>query len=258
MSEARVVLIGWHGSTERQLRPIDRLHTQRGRVVEVVIPESTRALATPFGFARQGLRLATRLDEMHTRDPRPLVFHSFSNGGFWTLAALVQALAATPSLADAHVLTILDSAPGFPDRVRFTFTARTAPMAFMPGILRALGRPPALHHPWLTPPLTIAFGLWHLASPIQVRFMERARPVLRAFHRRSGTARPLLALYGGADPLIPIEHVESFLAACESEGIPTERLFFPTSSHVRHVFAHRDAYMRAVDDAIARASALAH
>ncbi len=245
---ARVVILGWHDATPRHLRAVARMHEARGHLVETILSESGKALGRPHGFRDLGRRLADTLARTHEARPLPLVFHSFSNAGFWTLAALLDAARSEhPFFADAHRATILDSAPGFPESIPFTFTARTAPMAFLPGLLARIGRPPAHHDRWLGPPLAALFGLWHLAAPTQVRFMERSSEVVRSAHRPSAEhpARPLLAVWGGADMLVEARYVESFLSRCEGDAIPIERLYFPTSAHVRHFVAHRAAYERA-------------
>ncbi|GAB4200039.1 MAG: hypothetical protein OHK0013_10730 [Sandaracinaceae bacterium] len=250
----RVVVLGWHDATLRHLRTVARMHELRGDRVEVVQSQSGRALSTPHGLRDEGRRLAARLARAHEVEPLPLVFHSFSNAGFWTLSATLDALAcAHPFTLDAHVATILDSAPGFPESVSASFTMRTAPMAFLPGLLARLGLPPAHHHPIFEPPLRAFFGLWHVLSPIQVRFMERAPQRVRAAHAAtpSRAARPLLAIWGGADVLVEPRFVDAFLARCEAEAIPVTRLFFPASAHVRHFVAHRAAYETAVRDFLA-------
>jgi hypothetical protein len=252
------VVLGWHDATLRHLRAVARMHALRADRVELVQSASGRALSTPRGFRDEGRRLAARLARVHEAEPLPLVFHAFSNAGFWTLSAILDALAAAhPFTLDAHVATILDSAPGFPESVSASFTARTAPMAFLPGLLVRLGLPPAHRHRWLEPPLRAFFGLWHLLSPVQVRFMESAPRRVRARHAPVPTrpARPVLAVWGGADVLVEARYVEAFLVRCEAEAIPVTRLFFPTSAHVRHFVAHRAAYETAVRDFLARAVA---
>jgi hypothetical protein len=155
------VVLGWHDATERHLRAVARMHEARGDRVQLVQSASGGALSRPHGFRDEGRRLAARLARTHEAEPLPLVFHAFSNAGFWTLSSILDALAdAHPFTLDAHAATILDSAPGLPESVTASFTARTAPMAFLPGLLVRLGLPPAHRHPWLGPPLQAFFGLW--------------------------------------------------------------------------------------------------
>jgi hypothetical protein len=254
MSAHRVVLLGWHDATPRHLRAVARMHESHGHLVTTILSEAGKDLSLPHGFRDRGRRLAASLARDHEARPLPLVFHSFSNAGFWTLSAILDALVERhPFVLDAHRATILDSAPGFPESVTAAFTARTAPMAFLPGLLARLGRPPAHHHPLLEPPLRVLFGLWHLAAPLQVRFMESAPRRVRAAHAPTAerAARPILAIWGGADVLVEPRYVEAFLARCEAEHIPVSRCYFPTSAHVRHFVAHRAAYDQAVGSLLA-------
>lgn len=245
----RVVILGWHDATERHLRAVARLHEAHGAVTVPIVSGAGRALRSRGGFEREGHAHAAALARAHAERPLPLVFHSFSNAGFWTLSAILDALGREhPAVLDAHRASILDSAPGFPERIGVAFTARTAPMAFLPGLLVRLGRAPAHRHRVLSPLLAAFFGLWHLAAPRQIAFMQSAPARVRAAHRAEGSrpARPILAIWGGADELVPAAHVEAFLARAEAEGIPTTRLFLPTSGHVRHLVTHRATYDRAV------------
>ncbi len=248
---ARVVILGWHDATPRHLRAVARLHEARGDVALPQLSEAGRSLAHPGGFEARGRAQAEAIARAHAERALPLVFHSFSNAGFWTLSAILHALARDHrAVLESHRGTILDSAPGFPERIDAAFTARTAPMAFLPGLLGRFGRPRAHHHRILSPLLGALFGLWHLASPRQIAFMQGALTRVRAEHRPHGSrpAVPILAIWGGADALVEREHVEAFLARAEAEQIPVSRLFFPGSVHVRHLVAHRAAYESAVRD----------
>lgn len=247
----RVLLLGWHDATPRHLRAVARLHAPERNDVVPVISDSGRALARRGGFDAEARGHAEALARAHALDPRPLLVHSFSNAGFWTLAAILERLShAHPEVLASHRGTILDSAPGFPEDFDARFTARTAPMAFLPGLLARLGRTPRHTHPLLSPALGALFGLWHLAAPRRIAFMRRALAVVRDAHRPSSEpprpARPLLAIWGGADALVPARHVESFLASCDAAAIPVERLYFEGSHHVRHLVAHRARYEQAV------------
>jgi acetyl esterase/lipase len=253
----RVLLLGWHDATPRHLRAVARLYEPLGHVVHPVVTSSGRSLARRGGFADEGRRQADALSRAHELSPRPLLVHSFSNAGFWTLAAILEALDEHPFVRDAHVGTILDSAPGFPEDFGASFTARTAPMAFLPGLLARAGRAPTHTHPLWSPVLGALFGLWHLAAPSQIAFMRRALRTVREAHtpRVDRAARPVLALWGGADRLVAREHVEAFLERSEAEGVPVERLFFEQSEHVRHLVTHRAVYEKAVRAFAARVGA---
>jgi hypothetical protein len=111
-------------------------------------------------------------------------------------------------------------------------------MAMMPLLLRALGRPPALSHPILDRPLRAFMRLWAAASPLQIRRMEASLAVVRETGRW-----PVLSLASSADRLVPIEHVEAFMATL---GARARAIRWEDSAHVRHMIEHRQAYFDAV------------
>jgi hypothetical protein len=227
----RVLVLGWHGSTERHLRPIARTWEALGVEARTIVPDTWRAMSRRHGWQHLGARLCEgELDE------RPWLAHAFSNAGFWSLGALLEAAARdAPEKLAAHRGTVLDSAPGFPERVSPLFTARFAAMAMTPSVLAAIGRTPLPVHPVVTPALGVFLGLWHLVSPGQVRFMERSQARFIARHAR----KPLLSIWGGADTLVLPRYVESFLARAEAGGVPVDRLYFEETGHVRHFVEHR-------------------
>lgn len=237
----RVVVLGWHDATERHLRSIANFHAAHGREVLPFLSDASGSLSRREGFVAHGAKLANALSEAHAKRPLPIVFHSFSNAGLWSLAGLLDVLQTKqPALMRAHLATILDSAPGFPEHFDWTFTARTAPLAFVPGILHRMKRPVAHRHALLSPALFVLFGLWHVLALQQIRFMARAPRRIRDAHR--GTQKPLLLLYGGEDELVLAKDVEAFAKRAEQEGIHVDRAYFPGSRHVRHLVQHRREY----------------
>jgi pimeloyl-ACP methyl ester carboxylesterase len=165
------------------------------------------------------------------------VIHAFSNAGFWTMSALLDAMTVMPARV------VLDSAPGFPEKIPMRITAKFATAAMMPGLLASLGRRPRLFHPILSPPIALFFGAWHLVAREQVRFMETGQARVAA--RLRGV--PLLAIWSDADVLVPAEHVSAFLDRAEREGVPVERLHFADSAHVRHFVQHRAEYFARIE-----------
>ncbi len=237
----RALVLGWLGSTPRHLRPVARHLEARGAEVISIVPAALRAMATPGGWAREGARIARELSRLHHEDPRPWVLVSFSNAGFWSATAMLSRL--DPSTRDAHVGTVLDSAPGFPPHVTLAYTARYASRAMMPGLLGALGLRPAHTHPLFTPPVALALSAWHLVAPRAVRFMEGSLAAMRDAHH----GRAILALHGDADVLVEPAYVEAFCDAARADGLDVERHLFAGATHVRAMVSHRHAYLRALD-----------
>lgn len=238
-------ILGWAGSTARQLRTIAAWYEGRSLTPIVVTPRVFRAMAFPWGWSREGAALARRVEGARG----PLVVHAFSNAGFWTYAAMVRALVERRNeVLDRVSALVLDSAPGFPARLDARFTSRYSAMAMMPIVLRALGRPPALSHPLLDPPLRAFMRLWYHVSPLQIRFAERSLDVVRETGRW-----PILALYSSADTLVSAEHVEAFLAAIRDR--PLRAIRWEDSEHVRHMIVHRREYFAAVSELLDAVSA---
>lgn len=225
---ARALILGWHGSTERQLRVIARWYEARGFTARTVITPTFRTMGLPGAWPAFGEKLAREMD----RERGPLVLHAFSNAGFWTMSALLDAMRSAPTKV------VIDSAPGFPEKIPMWITAKFATAAMMPGLLSSLGRRPRLFHPILSPPIAFFFGAWHLIAREQVRFMETGqRRVIERLHDV-----PLLGIWSDADVLVPAEHVSAFLDRADRAGLRVERLHFADSAHVRHFVQHRGEY----------------
>lgn len=247
LSPFRALLFGWHGSRERHLRILAKHYASRGGEAIVHVPRTFFAMSRPDGWQREANDLARTIVARDRADRRPLVIHAFSNAGFWSMTALLAALAREadgPRLAGS----VIDSAPGFPERVSFRFTAKYASRAMLPGLLAAIGLRPAHRHPILTPPIAALLGAWHAIAPRQVAFMESSQALVRAAHR----GLPLLLVWGGEDELVPAEHVERFADASQHDS-DVERLYYSDGAHVRHLFAHRHEYLAAVDRFLTRA-----
>jgi hypothetical protein len=243
MTRRHAVILGWAGSTARQLRTIAAWYRERGFEPIVVVPRVFRAMAFPWGWRGEGRSLAGRVLAA-VKPGDSIVVHSFSNAGFWTYAAMLRALERHPrgpTTLESIAALVLDSAPGFPEQLGAGFTARYSAMAMMPILMRALRRPPALSHPLLDPPLIAFMRLWYHLSPTQIRAAEQSLAVVGTIG-----AFPILALYSSADSLVPARFVEAFLDAAREHGRDVRALRWEDSEHVRHMIAHRHAYFDAL------------
>jgi alpha-beta hydrolase superfamily lysophospholipase len=226
-SEAPVVVLGWAGSTPRQLRPAVRLHEARGAAARAVPPDILAGMAGRRGFGPQGRAIARGLDG------GPWVLHAFSNGGFFLAAALLEHAPRPPEAL------ILDSAPGIAPAIDPRDEAPRAAMAMMPSLLAALGRPPALRHRWLDGPLRAFMQAWMTVRGDVRREMERAHLAVRA---RTHPA-PVLLLYGDRDPLVPRAAVEAF---AEHLGPRAHRHPLEGVGHVRGLFSRSHEYRESI------------
>jgi hypothetical protein len=227
------------------------MHQQLGACdARIFVTDTFRAMGARDGWHEEGARLADRVELDRSRDALPLIVHSFSNAGFWTLRAMLDV--ASRGVRESLAGVVLDSAPGFPaDHVSARFTAEFAAMAMMPGLLASLRLAPALRHPLLTPAAQAFMGLWHLVSPAQVRFMASSQHALREHVRRV----PVLLAYGGADELVLPRYVEAFADALAHDGADVMRAHWPDAPHVRAMLTHRREYTAHVRSLVMRALA---
>ncbi len=232
LSGVHVAILGWAGSTPRQLRVVGGFYRRAGAEVLTANADVFRAMARPDGWAEEGQALADRLV---TLDPARLVVHLFSNAGFWTHAAALRVL--PKPLVERIEAVIIDSAPGFPERIEPGFYATHSAMAMMPMVLRAFRRPPALSHPLLTPPVWAFMRGWYHVSPKQVAAAEQSLPVVRD----TGSWDHLL-LYSANDSLVRPHFVESFAHRLRSAGRGVDVLRWEDGAHVRQMITHRRAY----------------
>lgn len=229
---AHVAILGWAGSTERQLRGVVRWYAARGGRPFTARARVFRNMARPDGWRLEGRELAPRIRARLSRDDAPLVVHLFSNAGFWTYAAAWREL--PPADRARLSAVIMDSAPGFPEHIEPRFYADNAAKAMMPMLLRALGKPPALRHPLLTPPVWAFMRLWYHASPIQQREAETSLALARE------PRCPHLFLYSSTDELVPAELVERFIQTLPPALVTAHR--WTDSPHVLHMVKHRADY----------------
>jgi hypothetical protein len=247
------MVVGWHGSSERNLRAIARAWQSLDDrlVTDTVVPDTWRGMSRPGGWNEVGRELAERLVASHRSDPRPWILHSFSNAGFWTSLAMLEALRADhPEVHAALHAALIDSAPGFPEHVDPGFTAKYAAMAMAPSLLAAMGRKPRHQHWLLTPPLEAFLRFWHHVAPKQIRFMETSQARMSALLKDTS----IEALYGDADELVPYRFVEGFIDGCRREGLAVHAERFEGSGHVRHFAGARTRYSSRMREALAIAS----
>lgn len=241
LTGVHVAILGWAGSTLRQLRGVGGFYRRAGAEVLPATADVFRAMAKPEGWADEGRALAARIVEA---DPQQLVVHVFSNAGFWTHAATLAAL--PPELLGRIRAVIIDSAPGFPERIDPWFYARYSAMAMMPMVLKAFRRPPALTHPLLTPPVWAFMRAWYHVNPTAIAAAEGSLGIVR-----DTGAWDHLVLYTATDQLVPAHLVESFIDRTRAAGRTVIAHRYPDGDHVRQMVARRQDYFGRVADFLA-------
>lgn len=231
LNGARALILGWAGSRERQLRGVVRWYRERNSEPVTARADVFEAMSHLDGWERQGRKVVERL---RAAGDGPIVIHSFSNAGFWMLAAALEQM----SEAERGQIraAVLDSAPGFGPHITRRFYARNATMAMMPLILSVFGRPPALRHPLLTPPTWLFMRIWYELSHEHRRRGEDALRVVRELGDY-----PLLLLYSTADELVGSRYVEAWRATVQRRRrVESQR--WTDSAHIRHMIQHREPY----------------
>jgi len=237
LSDSHVVILGWAGSSIRQLRGVGRFYRRRG--VRAVIPQSAtiwRAMGTPGGWMHEGRDLAAAI---RAAEPESLVVHVFSNAGFWSWVSTLQTLEAS-ILARVRAV-VMDSAPGFPERIEPHFYAHHATRAMVPIALAALGRPPVQSHPLVTPAVWAFMRTYYHVSPRQIAWSERSTQVAIDV----GDWDHLL-LYSAADRLVEPHYVEAFAHRLRQAERGVETCRWEDSTHVRHMITHRAEYFERI------------
>ena len=233
LSDAHVAILGWAGSSTKQLRGVGRFYRRRG--VRAVIPHSAtvwRAMGTPDGWQREGRLVVRALEDAA---PDSLVAHVFSNGGFWTWVAALEAM--EPAMRSRIRAVVIDSAPGIPEHIDPWYYAHHSTKAMVPIALAALGRPAAESHPIVTPAIWAFMRFYFHVSPRQIAWAERSTTVAI----ETGDWDHLL-LYSAADRLVPPHFVEAFAHRLRTAGRGVESQRWEESSHVRHMIQHRADY----------------
>lgn len=243
---ARVLVIGWHSSRQRHLRPFERAWRRLGLEPRSVVPDTFTSMAFAGGWQRNGRALGAELARAHHASPLPWVAHVFSNAGFWSLAALLEALETRHlSLLRSYRGALIDCAPGFPERFGPLFTAKYATRAMLPGALASLGLPARDRHRLLGPPFAAFLGLWHVISPEQIAFMQESQRKLVATH--ADRCAPMHFVYGARDELVLPEHVEAFAERAKAASVAVAIERFEESAHVRPFVDARERYLGVIE-----------
>lgn len=232
-------MLGFAGSTERQLRPLASWYERRGSKAIAFVPPIVRNMAWSEGWALTGRQLRERVRATRAKK---LQVHVMSNAGFWSYAALLEAL---NDVGELELIegAVVDSAPGFSDAIGGNFYAKYSTMALMPSLLTKTGREPAIEHPVLTPPMRAFMRLWYAARPDTIRRAEGSLELVAEL-----AEWPQLFLYSHADRLVPSKYVESFIQRLGCRQRPTQAKCWADSPHIRHMLLHRREYFDAIEE----------
>lgn len=240
--EASVLLLGWGGCSERQLEPFAQMHRELGRETRAFICPMLRALLHFEGERRAFRAEAAWLAAAAAK--RPVIIHSFSDNGFFSLCMLLSVLRESPegrrAIANLRGV-ILDSGPALYAAVGREFSARFA-SALTPFCLRGLGLPAQQHHDLATPALRACFGLYQACWAGTVRRIVGAYDEVSFDYPRC----PHLFLYSNDDPVSPRRDIEAFAEGQKARGVPVETRCFSTDRHLGALRADPRVYRGAV------------
>ncbi|HEU4411859.1 MAG TPA: DUF829 domain-containing protein [Polyangiaceae bacterium] len=213
-----VLLLGWGGSSPKQLEPFAQMHRELGREARVFIFRMFRGLLR-LGGERPAIGLEAAWLAAAAAE-RPVIIHSFSDNGSFTFCELLGALRDSPEgrrvIANLRG-AIFDSGPALYAASPEDFSARFA-NALTPICLRRLGLPARQRHAVATPALRACFRLYQACWASTVRRLVGSYEGVSADYPR----RPHLFLYSSDDPVSPRRDVEAFAARQRARGVSVE------------------------------------
>eukprot|EP01117_Protostelium_nocturnum_P010381 TRINITY_DN3733_c0_g2_i1.p1 TRINITY_DN3733_c0_g2~~TRINITY_DN3733_c0_g2_i1.p1 ORF type:complete len:319 (+),score=94.90 TRINITY_DN3733_c0_g2_i1:85-1041(+) len=245
-----VIIMGWGGSTKRQLSRIVEFYSKQLKMDVILF---IQPMLEPADFLRKFLEFVRNNIKLESR--RQVVLHIFSQNGASTLGCLLGELFAPNrseeterfrSLFESKVhKVVFDSCPvEVEGSIHKSLRGGTRAMTAI-----LLGRA-QYHHPVLS---TILYGiLWfgHLTNPgMEKERRQRIRSIRR--HLRPELVS-MLFLYSTKDELIPSNLVENFIDSAKKQGFKTESLRFKDSAHIVHFKDHPEQYGSKVEEFVLR------
>lgn len=226
------LLIGWFGSTPRQLAPFVALHQGDGDRTYVARYNGFDGFFRLDRLYADSEAEAARILAAAGRDD--LVVHAFSDAGFTYLCLLVQALRRTREGKDllGRIRGIVfDCAPGLYATLHPTHRAefsRRFACTMTRFVTRRLRRSRSRYQPLLMAAFTRCLDLYQRLWPRNVRALQSAFDRIADDYPEC----PHLFLYAAHDPITPAADVTAFASRLESRGVEVRTARFDTAVHV--------------------------
>jgi len=249
-----VVLLGWGGSSSRQLEPYRRLWRRRGVEARTFVANPFVGTFAPGPEVRRVWREARAI--ARTGAGRDVWVHAFSDNGYITWGVMLEELRALPegvALLERVRGVVFDSTPGLHHGHRMGEFAFRMSRGMTPALLSLLGREEQSEHPWITPALEAVLAGWYVLRGRGASGMacEVERMYTNVLRWEPGA--PQLYLHGEHDPIAPPASIEEHVARERARGIDARAVHFPGAPHVGCWPSAPDVYEDALEAFVARA-----
>jgi hypothetical protein len=212
-----VVVAGWMGAKERQLKPYLNFYHSHG-IDTLSFAVGPNHVLFPNTAEKHMIRVLKAAKNPHDVDRRPLkhlLFHHFSVGGF-LYGQMLRTLTANASghadILDKIKAQVFDSPPDF--------------RGIAKGVSRSMG---------VGPPMSTAIelGLRAYLSATESTSGAGHRLASEAFHDNHITA-PSLWYYSKADPVASWEDCETVIGKWRAKGTRVEQCIWEDTPHIQH------------------------
>ncbi|XP_014665224.1 PREDICTED: transmembrane protein 53-like [Priapulus caudatus] len=238
--ETVVILLGWAGSSDKHLAKYSAIYERR-RCITIRYTLSMELLMfTPHKVRTLAERVIELVADL-ALDDNPIILHLFSNGGGAVYREIAAILHETSPPRLRVVGCVLDSSPGDSTSafgVRAGVRAAYAGVDATGTLTRCLYACAAL----------VLLLLVQLAGFL-ARLVGAAPPARTTYYdamKNDASRWPQLFLYSRADELIDHRAVTAVVERRRELGVPVRAVCWEDSPHVRHLVAHREAYVNAV------------
>jgi len=256
-----MVLLGWSGSTHKNLAKYSDIYLKRGCIVLRYIAPVSAVFIHTSKMPVLANRLVRLLQDLQL-DSHPIFFHVFSNGGSFTYSCLLHELYKIHRMRNTMALdirgTIFDSSPA-PRNLGTGFLAvksifgHLGSFSYVAALLAMVVV--ALQIMWLHIKAGLEVCIWgeqlHSLDPVKYHMHEIPS---RNWLARLGKMRNhnYLFLYSDNDDLIPWTQVEEFadITAHATQSNWVVKKKFLGSLHVQHYRQYPEEYIEAVTDFI--------
>mmetsp|Transcript_2043 Transcript_2043/g.4750 ORF Transcript_2043/g.4750 Transcript_2043/m.4750 type:complete len:273 (-) Transcript_2043:120-938(-) len=246
-----VVLLGWMGSTDRQLSTYSALYEQRGCTTVRFIAPGSAALCFHSTLKKQVEQVLQDTSQVFVKakSSAKIYVHLFSNNGTFAFIAMLQRFQQPDSpfkpVVDAIHGTVFDSCPQdiCYGRLEALPSLYGAVQKSIVGASKSIIKTVVSH--LAASSVVLGVMVATILSPV-----IGASPILRDFWstlRDSPLRCPETMIYSADDQLISFKHVERLADEREQQGIKVTRVRLESSPHVAHLITDTNLYTKTID-----------